>query len=204
MRKLFFSVIEHLQQLIRDQGETRDQTSAASGEDEFARAPKLPGLMTREDEHGQMAKAITEALAQQADAMAKNPQAAQQGGPDAKAFTAAADEVRLAQGAMSDAKTSITKVKDATQSSESLAPAVKSQAKAIEHLENALRHLQPPKQQQQQDKQDEKQEPQPQEQQQQQQQPAGAGQAARDQDAAQQKKRREREDASDSSVEKDW
>ncbi|HLL24145.1 MAG TPA: hypothetical protein VK427_18560, partial [Kofleriaceae bacterium] len=141
MRKLFFSVIEHLQQLIRDQGETRDQTSEANGLDEFARAPKLPPVVTRQTEHGQMAKAITEALAAQADAIAKNPQPAQ-GGPDAKALSAAADEVRLAQGAMSDATSTLTKARDAKQTSESLAPAVKSQATAVEHLENALRHLQ--------------------------------------------------------------
>jgi hypothetical protein len=204
LRKLFFSVIEHLQQLIRDQGETRDQTSAANGQDEFARGPKLPGLMTREDEHGQMAKAITEALAQQADAMAKNPQQAQQGGPDAKAFTAAADEVRLAQGAMSDAKAGLQKAIEAKQTSESLAPTVKQQATAIEHLENALKHLQPPPKQKNQDQQQDKQQQQQQQQQEQQQQPAGAGQAARDQDAAQQKKRREQEDGGKDTVEKDW
>src|SRR4029079_5232097 len=56
LRKLFFSVIEHLQELIREQGETRDQTSAASGEDDFARAPKLPGLVTRQDGHAELAK----------------------------------------------------------------------------------------------------------------------------------------------------
>jgi Ca-activated chloride channel homolog len=205
LRKLFFSVIEHLQQLIRDQGETRDQTSAANSLDEFARADKLPGLVAREDGHGQMAKAITDALAAQADEMGKNPQAAQQGGPDAKAFTAAADEVRLAQGAISDATAGITKARDAKQTSESLAPAVKAQGTAIEHLENALKHLQPPPQQNQDEqKQDQQQQQQQQQQQAQQQSPAGAGQAARDQDAQQQKKRRDKEGASDSSVEKDW
>src|SRR4029079_8038859 len=45
LRKLFFSVIEHLQALIREQGETRDQTSAANTEDEFTRPGKLPGLI---------------------------------------------------------------------------------------------------------------------------------------------------------------
>jgi len=202
LRKLFFSVIEHLQQLIRDQGETRDQTTSSNGLDEFARASKLPGLVTREEEHAGMAKSITEALARQADAMAKAPQQQQQGGPDAKAFVAAADEVRLAQGAMTDAHGTIVKARDAKQTSESLAPAVKSQQTAIEHLENALKHLQPPPKQQNQDK-DKDKDKDKQEQQQQQQSPAGAGQAARDQDAAQQKKRGETGE-SDSSVEKDW
>jgi hypothetical protein len=95
LRRLFFSVIEHLKDLIRQQGETRDQTSAAHMEDDATRAPKLPSLVTRQTEHGQLAKAITEALASQADAATKaqDPQAQQQ----AKNMAAAADEVRLAQ-----------------------------------------------------------------------------------------------------------
>ncbi|HEY5948705.1 MAG TPA: hypothetical protein VIV40_24610, partial [Kofleriaceae bacterium] len=53
LRRLFFSVIEHLQDLIRQQGETRDQTSTAHTEDDETRAPKLPGLASRQDQHGQ-------------------------------------------------------------------------------------------------------------------------------------------------------
>ncbi len=204
LRKLLFSVIEHLQQLIRDQGDTRDQTSAISGEDDLARGPKLPGLVTREEEHAAMAKAITEALAAQADAAGKQQQPPQPGAPDAKTLSAAAAEVRLAQGEMADARGAIIKVRDATKSSESLKPALTSEAKAIEHLENALRMLQPPQNKQQQQQDPPKQDPKQQQDQQQQQQPqAGAGQRARDTDAAQQKKRRDREATSDP-VEQDW
>jgi hypothetical protein len=214
LRKLFFSVIEHLQQLIRDQGETRDQTSAANGLDDFSRAPKLPGLAQREGEHTEMAKAITEALAKQADEAQKQkqpqgqPQA--QGGPDPKALSGAADEVRLAQGEMTDAGLSIGKAKDATNATISLDPAVKSEAKAIEHLENALKLLQPPPQKQQ-DKQQKKQDQQQQQQQdqqkkqdqQQQQQQGGAGQRARDEDAKRQRERQQKQQKSDP-VEQDW
>jgi hypothetical protein len=201
LRKLFFSVIEHLQQLIRDQGETRDQTSAIAGVDDIARAPKLPGLITREEEHSQIAKAIVEALAAQADAAGKSGQPPQPGQPDAKTFAAAAKEVRQADSAIDGARSTIVKVRDATNSSQSMKPALEDQAKAIEHLEAALELLQPPKKdQQKQDQQKQDQQEQKQDQQQQQQQGA---QRARDDDARQQKKRRDREAAGDP-VEKDW
>jgi len=208
LRKLFFNVIEHLQELIREQGETRDQTSAADADDDFARKPKLPGLIERQDGHGKMAKAITEALAQQADAAAKQQGQPQQG-PDAKALAGAADEVRQAQGDMSDAHATLTKARDATTQSERLEPGVKSQVKALEHLQNALNLLQPPPKKQNQDQQKQDQQKQDQQKQdkqkqdQQQQQQGGAGQRARDDDARRQRERREREQSSDP-VEKDW
>jgi hypothetical protein len=173
LRKLFFSVIEHLQELIREQGDTRDQTSAANGEDDFTRGPKLPGLVTRQDGHGQMAKAITEALAQQADAAAKQPQQGQGQGPaqvPAKSLAAAADEVRQSQGDMDDARTNLVKARDSKTATESLAPGVKSQGKAIEHLENALKLLQPPPQKNNQNDKDQQQQQQQQQKQQQKQQ----------------------------------
>jgi len=211
LRKLFFSVIEHLKELIRQQGETRDQTSAANGLDDFSRAPKLPPLAQREGEHEQMAKAITDALAKQADEMQKQkqPQQPQQAGPDPKALSAAADEVRLGQGDMTDASVAINKAKDSTNATVSLEPAVKSEAKALEHLENALKLLQPPpkKNDQKQDQQKQDQQQQQQDQQkkqaQQQQQQGGAGQRARDQDAKRQRERQQKQNKTEP-VEQDW
>lgn len=208
LRMLFFSVIEHLQQLIRDQGETRDQTSAAHALDEFAREPKLPGLIGRQDGHGELAKAITEALAAQADeAATSGGQPGPSQGPDPKTLSAAAGEVRLARGEMADAGRTLTKARDATTASESLEPAVARQAKALEHLAAALRLLQPPKQddQDKQDKQDKSQpqEPQPQDEQDQQSKAGGASQRARDEDARRQKERAKQAGGSDP-VEKDW
>ncbi len=207
LRKLFFSVIEHLQQLIRDQGETRDQTSAIAGADDLTRAPKLPGLVTREEEHSQMAKAITDALAAQADAATKSGQPPQQGQPDAKTLAAAAEEVRQADSSIDGARGTLVKARDAQTQSQSLKPTLEDQAKALEHLEAALRLLQPPKQnkqdQQKQDKQEEKQDQQKKDEKDQQQQQQGAAQRARDEDARQQKRRRDRE-AGSNPVEKDW
>src|SRR5690606_22872820 len=75
MQQLFYSVIEHLKKLVRDQGETRDRTGDAIVLDDLARKPMLPPLAQRQDGHAQTADAIANALAQQADAAAQ--QAAQ-------------------------------------------------------------------------------------------------------------------------------
>jgi hypothetical protein len=202
LRRLFFSVIEHLKDLIRKQGETRDQTSAAHIEDDETRAPKLPGLVSRQDQHGQLAKAITDALAAQSDAAAKaqDPQQQQQG----KAMAAAADEVRLAQNDMADAKRVLDKTATDKTSSHSLEPAIKSQASALEHLMNALKLLQPPQQQKQDQQQQQKQEQQQdKDKDKDKQQQGGAGQRARDEDARRQRERREQQQGRDT-VEKDW
>ena len=206
LRELFFTVIEHLQELIRQQGETRDQTSAANADDDFTRAPKLPGLAQRETEHEAMAKAITDALAKQADAMQKQPAQGppQAGAPSAKTLAQAADEVRLAQNDMTDTSVVLGKAQTAKQSV-SLKPAVDSEGKALEHLQNALALLQPPKQNKKHDKNQQQQQQQQQQaqQQQQQQQQGGAGQRARDEDAERQRERQQRHATTDP-VDEDW
>ncbi|HEY5944723.1 MAG TPA: hypothetical protein VIV40_04500, partial [Kofleriaceae bacterium] len=134
----------------------------------------------------------------------QDPQQQQQG----KAMAAAADEVRLAQNDMGDAKRVLDKAATDKTQSYSLEPTIKSQASALEHLMNALKLLQPPQQQnqdkdkQQQDKQQQDKDKQKQEQQQQQQQ-GGAGQRARDEDARRQRERKQQESGGDT-VEKDW
>ncbi|MGE3544558.1 MAG: hypothetical protein AB7L28_11520 [Kofleriaceae bacterium] len=207
LRKLFFSVIEHLKQLIVDQGETRDQTSVANTEDQFAREPKLPTLIGRQDQHREIAKAVREALAAQADAASKAPQQ-QPGAPDGKALSAAAEQIRLAEAQMSDANGTLVKARDSKTSSESLQPALDGQVKALEHLQTALDLLQPPKQnqqdqqQQQQQQQQQDQANQDQDNQDKQQQPAGgAGQRVRDEDA---QRRRPPQDQQPEPVEQDW
>lgn len=206
LRKIFFSVIEHLQELVRQQSETRDQTSEANGQDDFAREPKLPSIVERQHQHAEMATAIIDALASQADASASSSQGNQS---QAKSLSAAAAEVRLAQTAMSDANVALGKAVDPNRTqSVSLKPAVDSQAKAMDHLENALRLLQPPSQgqddnndqqsqpgkQQQAQKTDKPDDKQPQQQ-------GGAGQRARDQDA---KRQRDRQQPSSDPVDQDW
>jgi hypothetical protein len=216
LRELFFSVIEHLQQLIREQSETRDRTTRAAGLDEIGRAPLLPELITRETEHAAIGQAIQDALAKQADAAAGDA-------GQTKNIAAAVDEVRLGVGEMQGARDQLAKAKEASNASYDLQPTLGAQAKALEHLANALRLLQPPKQdQQQQQQQQQQQDPQqadpqkddPQEdqqdqaakdqEQQDQRDPSGALQRVRDDEARRQRERREREHGQPEPVDKDW
>jgi hypothetical protein len=202
LRKLFFNIIEHLQQLIRDQGDTLDRTRQANGEDMFGREAKVPDLVGTQTRHGDLAKAITEALAAQADAAGKEGAKPQPGQPDAKTYAAAANEVRQAQQEMTDATRVLTKARDDKQASHSLEPATKSQEKANEHLQEALKLLQPPKQGK--DDKKQQQEQQPQQQQEQPQKPqGGAQQRARDEDARRQKERQQKQQQS-GTEEMDW
>ena len=223
LRKLFFDVIEHLKELAREQGETKDRTSEANAADDFSRQDMLPAIATRQDDHGKMAKSITDALGHQADALAKQgagpPQPGQPSPAErAKAFAGAASEVRLAHNDMSDASAVFAKSKSAAQSV-SLDPATRSQATAIEHLMKALQLLQPPpkksdqkqddqKQDQSKDQKDQKDQAQKDQQKQaekdkQAQQQGGAGQRARDEDARRQKEKHDRAKSSDT-VDQDW
>ncbi|MFN0246580.1 MAG: hypothetical protein ACKV2T_06705 [Kofleriaceae bacterium] len=200
LRKLFFNIIEHLQQLIRDQGDTIDRTTQANVEDMFGREAKLPDLVSTQARHGDLAKAITEALAAQADAAGKDGAKPQPGQPDAKTYAAAANEVRQAQQEMADATRVLTTARDDKQKSHSLEPATKSQDKANEHLKKALELLQPPqkskdnKQQQQQEPKPQPEEPKPQ---------GGAQQRVRDEDARRQKERQQQQPQSGTEV-MDW
>jgi hypothetical protein len=220
LRTIFFSVIEHLQQLVRDQGETRDQTAAAHAVDDAGRAPLLPGLVGRQGGHVDIGEAIAQALAEQADAAAQAGAQQPQGqGPSPEKMAEAAQEVRDAVGQMQGATTDLTTARDqAQQASYDLQPVLDTQAKALEHLENALRLLSPPPPpEQQQDQKDQQQQEQQQDQkdqkdQQQQQQQAGedADEAARrmqqvrDAEAQRRREQKERERSQPDPVDKDW
>lgn len=208
LRKLFFDVVEHLQELVREQGETRERTQTAGGMDDLTRETLLPELVGRQDGHGQMAKAITDALAAQADAMSQQAAAAPEAEAKAKAMREAAAEVRLGGNDMSDAKATLDKAAAPKTQSVSLDPATSSQGTAIEHLIKALQLLQPPpppQEQEPEDKQDkqDKQPPKPDEKPPEQQQQSGAGQRAREDDAKRQKEKREQPPVADP-VEQDW
>ena len=150
MQKLLFSVIEHLQELIREQGETRDQTAKTELEDDAGRVPLLPGLIQRQGEHAQMADAIAQALARQADAASQGGGGggATGGAVTPQAMAEAAGEVRNGRTSMQNAGDTLTKARDQSGAmSYNLQPVLEDQQQAKEHLENALRLLAPPKQQ---------------------------------------------------------
>ena len=174
---------------------------------------QLPGLIEREGQHAQLAEAIAQALAAQADAA--NQQGAQPpqggGGPTPQALGQAATEVRNALGSMQDASTTLTQARDqAQQMSVDIGPALAAQQTAIDHLEAALRLLQPPQQQQdqkndQQDQQDQQQQDQ-QQKDQQQQSAEQQLQQVREREAQRERDKREREQQAGGNdpVDKDW
>jgi hypothetical protein len=144
LRELFFSVVEHLQELLREQGETRDRTATARAKGALESTPLLPPLVDRETQHAALGQAIQDALAAQADAAGQAQGA--QGADAAKKLADAVEEVREAVGEMQGARDQLVQARDATAASYDLAPTLERQAAAIQHLAAALRLLAPPKQ----------------------------------------------------------
>lgn len=190
MRTLFFSIVEHVQELARLQLEVSDQTqdavALAAAERPQAQPPAAnaagdgeppapvergPGTLERtrelapeQDALAKRAGTIGDALVQQSEQIASAPP--EQAGPDpeesAKRFRLAGEHVVASQLAMRDA--AATLAEDATP----LPPVLEHQTTATEELAEALRLLVPPEQQKQQ--QQEQQQRQDQQQQQEQQQ----------------------------------
>jgi len=229
LRRLFYSIVEHLKELRHRQADTGDRTAAAESKDDDAKAEELGPLADDQRLQLKTAEAIAGALEAQADAasQAQEPQAAEQ----ADRLGRAAEEVRKALLSMEDAAGSLDRARDESKSmSVTLDQALAAQPKALEHLDEAIRILEPPKQQdqekqdqqkqdQKQDQQKQDQEKQDQEKQDQEQQDQEQQQQRADQDISKQEaqrrleairereaeRRRERNRPhSEASVDKDW
>ena len=194
LRVLFFSVVEHLKQLLEDEGTLRDETSTLiSGEYERM----IDGLgLTLSDQHGYMQKAqsIAKVLQQQADVAAQS----QEGQQQAEALAEAYAHTSTAQTAMSDAMDLLTQVQQEEGGvSHDPQPALDYQEEAMEALMAAIQALQPP--QQNPDQGDEEQE---QQEQMSKQQAERRLEAAKEREAERAKKRQEA--SGTVPVEKDW
>lgn len=200
LRRLFFSVVEHLKELLRNQTQTHDGTSSAqAGRDEADKQRKLGPLVSAQSGHAELGKALAEALAAQADqaASASEPQAKQA----QKTLADAAEEVRKAEGAMRSAAQTLQQAeKQAQAMSFDLEPSLEQQKQAMAHLEAAIRILEPPKEQEQ--KQNQQQNQQNQDQQISQEQAARRLQAIREREAERQRK--QQQPRNPEPVEKDW
>lgn len=204
LRRLFFTIVEHLQQLLAEQTDTHDQTATAQVEP--GDGPPLGFVAERQAAHARTGEALAEALAAQTDAARAGEQS-----DGAERIAEATGEVRAGTARMRAAAATVAAAEDASQNmSPHLEPALADQLAAIGHLENAIRLLRPPS---------------PEdgdsggEQQQQQQQQAAAQpeaaeqmsrrqalqrlQAVRDREAERQR-RRQRDPAAPEPVEKDW
>ena len=225
LRRLFFSIVEHLQALHADQADTHDRTATLQFEASADMTEQLPSeigaVANRQSGHAQLGDALANALAEQADAAAAQPideaaaaQDADAEKPASERLAEAAAEVRKAGGLMHSASAVLNDAapKAATMSPE-LEPALDDQVAALEHLENALRALSPEgernRQQQQQQGQGESEAQQaqqaqqePSEEQMSQRQALRRLQAIRDREADRQ--RRRANPAAPEPVEKDW
>lgn len=215
LRRLFFSIVEHLRELHAEQTDTHDRTATAqfegSADADEPLAADLGLAAARQNGHAQIADALANALAEQADAAASADGTEAGAVEQAAKIADAAREVREAGNRMHGAGTALT---DAAERSEDLAPelepALADQVAAIEHLENALAALSPPQQQQEQNQgQDQGQEqqqaaPQPSEDEEMSQRQARKRlQAIRDREAERQR-RRQAQAGQMEPVEKDW
>ena len=218
LRRLFFSIVEHIQALHAEQADTHDRTATLQFESSADAVEDLAaelGLAAeRQAGHAQLGDALADALAQQSDAAAENAQGAPaEAGQEAGAQLAeAAAEVRKAGGRMHGASATLDNAAErAGTMSPELEPALEDQLAALDHLQNALRALAPPDSQQNQggqqssgdNQQQAEQQPDPQEEQMSQRQALQRLQAIRDREA-ERRQRRNQQASQQAPVEKDW
>ncbi len=204
LRRIFYTIVEHLKELHRDQGETYDATGELQAKDDLERGEFLPPLAQAQAKHAALGDALANALEQQADAASasEDPQAAQEG----EKFAAAAAEVRIALESLRAASRVLSQAEeDAANMSVDLSPATEEQPIALEHIQAAIEILEPPQEQQDQEQQQE-QEQQEQEQQEDisKQQAERRLQEIRDREAERQRDREEAQAVEGSGVDKDW
>ena len=215
LRRLFFTLIERLKELRQQQGDTHDRSATVQAALDEERTTRLPPLADSQTEHTAVAQALAEGLAAQADAaqQSDDPKAAQA----AEAMSKATEEVRAAHTQMTEAARVLGEARDtmATQSTD-LSPALTAQAEALDHLDEAIRLLEPPRpddenkdqEQEQKDQKDgEKKQEQPQpspEDKVSAQQAERRLQSIRDREAARRRERERRQETRPEPVDKDW
>ena len=218
LRRLFFSIVEHIQALHAEQADTHDRTATLQFESSADAVEDLAaelGLAAeRQAGHALLGDALADALAQQSDAAAENAQGAPaEASQEAGAQLAeAAAEVRKAGGRMHGASATLANAAErAGAMSPELEPALEDQLAALDHLQNALRALAPPDSQQNQggqqssgdNQQQAEQQPDSQEEQMSQRQALQRLQAIRDREA-ERRQRRNQQASQQAPVEKDW
>ena len=152
LRRLFFSIVEHLRALHADQAQTHDQTATVQFESTVDKLDALPtelgAAAERQTQHSRIGEQLATALAQQSDAAATSGGEAAgsqaEGAPSPAHLADAAEEVRKAAGRMQSAAVALAQAAaHASAMSPELEPTLTDQTAAMEHLENALRALAP-------------------------------------------------------------
>lgn len=155
LRMLFFTIAEHVEELLRQQMSTLDTTTDVSTLVGDEQSMKLPAVVDRQRVHELTATQLARAITEQSEKMRAQAEQAQQGGEQAQEmaqrYGQAASEIEVAAASMRQAQTDL-------QSEDRLfSEALAQQKEAAEHLEKALEWLQPPQQQQQQQQNDQQQ-----------------------------------------------
>lgn len=155
LRMLFFTIAEHVEELLRQQMSTLDTTTDVSTLAGDEQSMKLPAVVDRQRVHELTATQLARAITEQSEKMRAQAEQAQQGGEQAQEmaqrYGQAASEIEVAAASMRQAQTDL-------QSEDRLfSEALAQQKEAAEHLEKALEWLQPPQQQQQQQQNDQQQ-----------------------------------------------
>lgn len=146
LRRLFFSIIEHLVDLLEQQGETHDQTAGTFGVEGEELVMQFGPIIQRQDGHAEFADMLAQALEQQADAAAASQD--EQSQQAAERLAQAAPEVRSAAESARSATDLLNEtVEYALIETVDVQPILDEQVTTMEHLGNAIRMLQPPQEQ---------------------------------------------------------
>lgn len=151
LRMLFFTIVEHVEELLRQQTATWDETTDVSLAPSEEQAAKLPPVIDRQRMHELTAVQLSRALSEQSEKMQAQasqgggqggaPSAGQSMGEMAQRYRQAASELDVAATSMRQAQT------DLQNASRLFSEALTQQKEATEHIENALELLKPPQQQ---------------------------------------------------------
>ena len=140
LQKLFFNLVEHLQQLLSDQSTLRDKVTEQLSGEVTDMLERLPQLDAEQAEQQSRAEQIATALQEQADALAEQGDAER-----SEALAQAYVEVGMAQRYMADARDLATQaIEEAAMTTPDLEPLPEAQLQSAEHLAAALQALQPP------------------------------------------------------------
>ncbi len=201
LRMIFFTVVEHVAELMRQQEKTLDQMTDIVSEPIPDAEKVFDPVVDRERVHEMTAEKLAEVLQEQSKKMQSGE--GQQGDQAqmaemAQRYTQAASELQVAATAMRQVGS------DLTGEEKHPKEAIEGQQTALEHIKNALELLQPPQQQQQQQQQEQQQQQQQQQQQMSQDQVDKKSQQIRSREQERRKQREQRQGNNMPTVEKDW
>ena len=149
LRILFFTIIEHLKELARQQEKTLDFTADLAQIQDTQTSKDNSRPLTRQKQHEHMASQLTDALKEMADKAQQAQQPEQQ--QQQQNFSRASSEMQLSAAAMRQSIANLD-----TQNPD-YKETLERQNTALKHIINAINILQPPKQQEQEQEQEQNQ-----------------------------------------------